>query len=206
MVQIRMALPVLISSKQAEFPVERADIVKIMEPMPLLAADAAEGWAPEAVDVQEKSVQRANACLIYVGLFGCIHSEPTILEYRAATRNPHREILVYIRDCDNREPQLSAFLSEVIAPVTGRTVLRYSDWRAVRKRFRDHLWEAIGRMAQHCLRLGSPPAAMGPGSALARRWERERAGLLELGLPATPSEALELATFLEAERSRLDTS
>ena len=197
----KLTLPVLISSKQIEFAAEREDIVALMRPMPLLAVDAAQNWAPEARPVEKKSVDQAASCAIYVGLFGCIYSEPTILEYRSASGNRYREILIYIKDCPKREGPLAEFLKEVMDPKTGRTVVRYSDWSKVRKRFREHLWEATGRMVQHLLRLADPPAAMGEdGSILERRWVVEKKALLNLGLPSNPGEARELARFFENER------
>jgi len=197
----KLTLPVLISSKQAEFAVERDDIIRIMKPMPLLAVDAAENWAPEALPVEEKSVRQAAGCAIYVGLFGCIYSEPTVLEYKAAAGNSYREILVYVKDCATRQPKLADFLDQVADPKNGHKLVRYSEWSTVRRRFRDHLWEAIGRMVQHALRLGDPPAAMGEDSSVFdQRWQLERAALLDLGLPDDPQRAKELAILLENEK------
>ncbi len=191
-------LRVLISSKQAEFVSEREDIVLLMKPMPLLAVDAAENWSPESLPVQEKSVSQAAACAIYVGLFGCVYSEATELEYRAASSNRYREILVYIKDCPNREAPLADFVNELMSAKSGRTVVRYKDWSKIRQRFRQHLWDAVGRMVQHTLRLADPPAAMGEdGSILDRRWAFEKEALRSLGLPVEPQDAREFAKVLD---------
>src|SRR3954447_17981702 len=171
MALLKMQLPVLISSKQAEFERERADIVKLMASMPLLAVDAAERWSPASIPVQHESVFHAERCAIYVALFGCRYSNPTILEYEAAAGNLHREVLIYIRDCDNREPPLHEFLERVSNPTAGPTVVHYSAWSKVRERFVEHLWDATGRMVQHLLRLGAVPSAMGAEQEVfEKRW------------------------------------
>jgi hypothetical protein len=200
----KLALPVLISSKQAEFQTEREDIYKIMKSMPLLAVDVAENWPPQSVPILEQSVQQARACAIYVGLYGCIYSQPTIEEYRAASENRYREILIYVKQCpSNRDPQLTDFLGQVMAPTTGYIVLTYSDWPKIRKQFTEHLWAAIGRMAMHALRLGEPPKALGDDAAvLEQQWEAEKSALLNLGLPADPKQALELADLLKSQQPK----
>lgn len=195
-------LTVLISSKQAEFAAERADILRIMRPMPLLAANAAEDWAPETKPVLDKSVDETAGAAIYVGLFGCVYSEPTVMEYRAARQNPHREVLIYVKDCKARDAPLDEFLRTVLTGRTGHTVVRFGDWADVRDRFADHLWDAVGRMIERLMRLGRPPVAMGSGGVLARKWNAERAALLALGLPADEQEALDLAAHLGRERAR----
>jgi hypothetical protein len=199
-------LKVLISSKQAEFAAERADILQTIRPLPLLVANAAEQWPPESTPVERKSVEEASTCAIYVGLFGCVYSEPTVLEYRAASTNPHREILVYVKDCANREPALVPFLNALIEGKTGHTVTRFATWSDVRERFADHLWHAVGRMIDRLLRISSPPRAMGGGGVLQRKWEVERAALAALGLPNDPHEALQMAEYLECERSKRETT
>jgi hypothetical protein len=200
MAEIKPLLTVLISSKQAEFAAERADIRDIMRPMPLLAADSAENWPPESMAVERKSVEQGARCSIYVGLFACVYSEPTVEEYEAAARNPNRELLIYIRDCPERNAALVEFLDRILHPKQGHTIVQYRDWNTVRTRFADHLWSAIERMIQHLLRLGNPPVAMaGRGSVVERRWAYEKQQLLELGLPAHPAAALAQAEYLQQE-------
>jgi len=194
-------LTVLISSKQAEFAAERADILQIMRPMPLLVANAAEEWAPERTPVLHKSVNEAAACAIYVGLFGCIYSEPTVMEYREARKNPQRELLIYVKDCKTRELALDEFITATLGSTTGHTAVRFASWPDVRDRFADHLWEAVSRMVERLMRLGNPPVAMGSGGVLERKWNTERAALLALGLPERSQDALDLAAHLQRERA-----
>lgn len=189
-------LKVLISSKQAEFAAERADILQRMQPLPLLVANAAEQWSPESMPVERKSVDEALGCAIYVGLFGCVYSEPTVLEYEAARSNPHREILVYIKDCAHRDSRLVPFVNGLMEGKSGHTVLRFATWSVVQDRFADHLWNAVGRMIERLLRIGNPPVAMGGGGVLERKWQTERASFAALGLPTTPDEALQMADYL----------
>jgi hypothetical protein len=191
-------LRVLISSKQSEFEQERRDIAELMAPMPLLAANAAETWAPESIPVEDKSIYEARTCAIYVGLFGCVYSYPTTLEYQAAASNEQRELLIYIRYCPAREDALRKFLESVTDPRSGRTVVVYEDWASVRPRFESHLWAAVARMVQKALRLASPPQALGRSAVMRRMWEEERDQLSELGLPAEPAEACRLAKALQA--------
>ena len=200
----KLTLPVLISSKQIEFQLEREDIRKLMERIPLLAVDLAADWAPQARPILDQSVRQARACAIYVGFYGCIYSEPTVQEYRAARENRYREILIYVKDCPgSRDAQLTAFLKELTDPTAGHTVLTYSDWSKVRQHFTGHLWEAIGRMTTLALRLGDPPAAMGDDAAiLEQRWALEREDLLDLGLPDDPDRARALAQLIETQRPK----
>jgi hypothetical protein len=195
MAERQSTLSILISSKQLEFAAERADLREILRPLPLLVANAAETWAPESTPVLLKSIDEAANCAIYLGLFGCVYSEPTILEYRAASRNPHREILVYIKQCrQQRDRELEEFLETV---KDGRTVVQFTDWVQVRDRIADHLWRAVQRMIERLLRLGNPPTALGSSGAMARKWTAEKSSLLELGLPAEPQDAAHLAAWLQ---------
>jgi hypothetical protein len=200
MAQMATVLKVLISSKQLEFQAERSDILNIMKSLPLLAADAAEEWSPEAEAVQNVSVRQASGCSIYIGLFGCIYSYPTILEYEAAAQNPYREMLVYVKDCPNRDESLAAFLEKVKDPTNGRTLVTYRDWESLRSRVEKHLWDAVGRMVEHLLRLGHPPVALGSGGAMERRWRHERQCLIDLGLPSDRELAVRFADGLRQQR------
>jgi len=191
-------LNVLISSKEKEFTQERADIRSLMAPMPLLVADAAEDWDPESAPVRETYLRQAKSCALYVGLFGCVFSAPTIEEYRAAAGNPHRQILVYVKECaSGRDAALTAFLHEVSDPESGRTLVTYTFWDEVRPQFVRHLWGAIQRMIAHCIELGNKPASLSGGAgALERRRNRYAAALAEMGFPIEADRALELATEL----------
>jgi hypothetical protein len=199
MAQTATLLKVLISSKQLEFEAERSDILNIMKSLPLLAADAAEEWSPEREPIEDVSVREARGCSIYIGLFGCIYSHPTVLEYEAAAQNPYREMLVYVRDCPHRDESLAAFLEKMKDPQNGHTLVTYRDWQSVRSRLEKHLWDAVGRMVEHLLRLGHPPVAMGSGGAMERRWQHEKQNLIDLGLPADRESAVQFAERLKQQ-------
>ena len=199
----RRLLRVIISSKQSDFVVERQDIARIMEPMPLLVASAAESWAPSETPVERRSVEEAASCAIYVGLFGCVYSAPTILEYEAAAANENRARLIYVRDCPSRDPKLSKFLERSLHPQTGNTVVSYKEWAQVSTRFEHHLWEAVARMIENLLKLAKPPTAMGRDRVMARQWQNEVQALEQLGLPSVPVEAEEFVAALRSAAAHL---
>ena len=192
-------LKVLISSKQSEFAAERADILRTIQPLPLLAANVAEEWAPESTPVERTSVREAAECSIYVGLFGCVYSYPTVLEYQAARANPQRELLIYVKACPTRDAELATFVDTITGPNSGHTVVTFTDWSQVRDRFADHLWSAVGRMIDRLLRLADPPVPMSIGdrSILVRKWQDEATALQGLGLPEDREEARQLARDLK---------
>jgi len=191
-------LNVLISSKQKEFVRERADIRSLMAPMPLLVADAAEDWDPQSAAIRETYLRQAKSCALYVGLFGCVFSAPTIEEYRAAAGNPLRQVLVYVKECaGGRDAALTDFLHELSDPESGRTLVTYTVWDEVRPQFMRHLWAAIQRMIEHCIELGNKPVTLSSGAgALERRRHRYEAALAEMGFPVEGDRALELAAEL----------
>jgi hypothetical protein len=193
MAQSHSTLSVLISSKQSEFAAERADIEALVRPLPLLVASVAELWEPGPQSVKTRSLEEALACAIYVGLFGCVYSEPAVSEYVEAASNPNREVLVYIRECPGRDPSLAAFLDGVTDPRTGRTAVTYSDWSQIRPRIVDHLWAAVQRMIVTLLRLGEAQRAMageGGSGTLKRKRLNELAALGVHGDPIALADGL----------------
>ena len=68
----------------------------------------AENWSPQRQPIYDTFASDVKALPIYVGLFGCMYSEPTEQEYRVAIQEPRREILIYFRGCDARDPALAA--------------------------------------------------------------------------------------------------
>jgi len=190
-------LNVLISSKQKEFAEERADIRAMMAPLPLLVADAAEDWPAQSASIRETFLKAAQNCAIYIGLFGCVYSAPTIEEYRATAANPYRQILVYVKDCvARRDAELAAFLKEVNDPETGRVVVEFRDWAQVRPNFERHMWAAIQRMIGHLLELGNKPVSLSRPGALERKRHAYVQALHEMGLPAEAEQAGQLVNAL----------
>jgi hypothetical protein len=201
MAQLSDIIRVFVSSKQREFAEERRGMAEVVSRLPLLAVDIAEDWAPARETIEQSYVERVRRAPIYVGLFGCTYSEPTAHEYRVAAENPHREVLTYVKRCDEHrvEAQLAALIREFDEPQSGHTTKRFDNWTDLRPHFEQHLWAAVHRMIENYLRLAEPaPVARSGGSVMADRFRRERAHLLGLGLPgsADPDEARQWADAL----------
>jgi len=84
MAELTNVIRVFISSKQREFVEERQGMTEIVRRLPLLAADAAEEWAPGRDSIEATFLARVRAAPIYVGLFGRVYSSATARE--SATR------------------------------------------------------------------------------------------------------------------------
>jgi hypothetical protein len=184
MAEITEVVRVFISSKQKEFQSERQGMQEVIRKLPLLAADLAEDWSPERAKVKTTFLNRVRSAPIYVGLFGRIYSAPTCLEYETALENSRREVLLYIKECQDRERLLTDFLSRLEIPEHVHTIKPFRDWDELKPFFERHLWDAVKRMIDHYFLLTEPePSTRGQTSILARRWHEARAGLLNLGLP-----------------------
>jgi Domain of unknown function (DUF4062) len=187
MAEINEVIRVFISSKESEFAAERAAMARIVSALPLLAPVIAEDWAPSREEVKSKYLGDVRASPIYVGLFGCLYSAATELEYRAALENPYREILVYVRSCSSPEPQLKAIFDTWFVDCE-HTVKRFTTWEELLPVFEKHLWSAVRRMIQAYLQLASPePVTRGEDSVFQDRWQEARSQILSLGLPGPPA-------------------
>jgi len=195
---------VFISSKQSEFREARLRMAEIIEGMPLLVPILAEDWAPERLDVREKFLGDVRRSPIYVGLFGNVYSEPTILEYDTARENPYREILIYIRE------QESATIDSRLAPFLQllkerHTCKIFETVQNILPFFEKHLWNAVRAMIEAYIELQKPaPVTHGGDSPFQRRWAARRAQLGLLGLPGglSPENAAEYAAKLSEMLSR----
>lgn len=176
---------VFISSKQSEFHDERAAFQQVIRRLPLLVPVLAEDWPPQRLEVRERFLRDVRRSPIYVGLFGCIYSAPTVLEYETAIENPAREILIYIKRCprEKTEPNLVPFLERL----QERTVKVFADLAELLPVFEQHLWSAVGRMIGAYMELqAAAPVARGLGlreSPLVRAWRMRREQIEGLGLP-----------------------
>jgi hypothetical protein len=188
---------VFISSKQSEFRDERLRIADVIGGMPLLAPILAEEWSPQRLDVRERFLQDVHRSPIYVGLFGAIYSEPTVLEYETAAENPYREILIYIK---KQTSVIDSRLSEFIARLGSKHVYKeFETPEDLIPFFEKHLWDAVRRMIEAYLQLKEPaPVTQGSFSVLKRRWSTRRDQLANLGLPGdlSPASAEEYAAGL----------
>lgn len=180
---------VFISSKQAEFRAERTLIQRLIESTPHMAPVLAEDWSPERGGVRDRYVGDVERCDIYVGLFGCVYSAPTEEEYRVAARNPARELLIYMRDCEgNRDPQLATLIAEIEA--TG--VPAKLSAKRIRDVFLRDLNNAVTRMLRAFRNQSERPRLQSRAgdSVILRDWDQARASLSELGYPVDDRAAM----------------
>jgi hypothetical protein len=164
MAHIHEIIPVFVSSKQEEFAEERTAILQKLSDMELLAPDMMESWSPGSQNARSAYLDRVRAAMLYVGLFGCRYSLPTEEEYRAARENRYKEMLIYIRRCEHREPKLKSLLDEIEDLDSGCSGRIYSTWSEIQPYFERHLWDAVGRMARAYHRLGQGQASSRSGA------------------------------------------
>jgi hypothetical protein len=185
---------VFISSKISEFEIERAILADKIRSIPYLEPVMSEEWHPQRSSIRDTFVDQVNDCQVYIGLFGCIYSEPTEVEYRTAILNEYREIVIYIRQCniEQREPLLQQLVAEL---KQNHVTSEYRTAADLVTRINDHLKSMIVQMIRRLLRLGE--LAVGADTrGLSTRGRRELALLQSLGLPSNKDLALELATRL----------
>ena len=183
MATLNEVVRVFISSKQSEFKKERSEIAHLVSGMPLLAPVLAEEWSPARAEVRETFLADVRRSPIYVGLFGCVYSAATELEYRTALENPYREILVYLRRCTRADQELLPLLNSWTTECT-HTVKIFENWDDLRPHFEKHLWDAVRRMIEAYLQLSAPqPRAHAPGSVMEAKWREGLRQIVALGLP-----------------------
>ena len=181
-------LQVFVSSKFSEFPQERAILKHEIEALPLLEPVLAEDWPPQAAAPKDVYVADVQRCYIYVGLFGCMYSEPTRVEYEVAGENPHREVLIYLRNCPGgSDSELKALIADILDT---RVARKYSDPLELLPIVQADLQAALWRMVDLCLRAGKNQDQTGTRSV----WTPS---LASVGVPADPQSALELANDIE---------
>ena len=182
---------VFVSSKQSEFESERELLKHEIERFTFLIADLAADWPPQAASSREVFLAKVQQAPIYVGLFGCVYSESTQLEYETAIQHPHREILIYVRSCARRrrDPQLQALIADM---KDRHAIKEYETVPDLILQFQEHLLSALVRMAGLLMKLGDLTKS-----------QVERGGdvfatiqLSELGLPVEQDKAGRLAHFI----------
>jgi len=182
-------ISVFISSKQSEFETERAVLADKIRGIPFLDAVIAEEWAPERTPVQDVFLEKVRRCPIYVGLFQCIYSEPTEMEYRAGIENPYREVLLYVKACrGTRDPRLTQLIE---ATRSRHVTFQFEGVKDLLPVFTLHLQAALVRMVETLQALGKQaPVSRSAESVLQRRWAAQRRQLASLGLPEDHTVAL----------------
>jgi hypothetical protein len=198
------AIEVFLSSKQAEFEIERSLMVERIKAWSMLEPVNAEDWPPESVPVRDLMIDKVNRSMIYVGLFGSIYSEATELEYRAAMNNPYRERMIYLKNMP--EEQRAPEVRRLITDLQGQnTIAHFNDVRDLLPRFSAHLSDALVRIVLRLRKLGeAAPVTKSSGvkSAIYRRWAAERRQLLQFGFEkSTPEEISALISRIESEHS-----
>ena len=192
---------VFISSKISEFEIERAILADKIRSIPYLEPVMSEEWHPHRNSARDTFVDQVQGCQVYVGLFGCIYSEPTEVEYRTAILNEYREIVIYIRQCDivQREPPLQQLVAEL---KQNHVTSEYRTAADLVVRINDHLKSAIARMILRLHRLGELAAGIHERGS-STRGRRALALLQGLGLPSNGELALKLAARLSASLSAM---
>jgi hypothetical protein len=189
-------LQVFVSSKQSEFELERAMLKHEIETIPRLEADLAEDWSPERTSVRRVFLDRVISAHFYVGLFGCIYSEPTRAEYMEARMNQYREILIYVKACTDRQRELAALIAEIESNHVPKYFTKPEELLVM---FRNHLLDALVRSVEQLNWLGKSAA-----TRHATRSTQTRI-LAEAGLPtdlvAASSISKELTDFLSGQSS-----
>jgi uncharacterized protein DUF4062 len=185
------AISVFISSKQSEFETERAVLADKIRSIPFLDVVVAEEWAPERTPVQDVFLDRVRRCPIYVGLFQCIYSEPTEMEYRAGIENPYREILLYVKACGGtRDPRLEHLIG---AARSQHVTFQFQGIKDLLPVFGRHLQAALVRMVENLQALGKQePVGRSTNSVLQRRWADQQRHLGSLGLPVDRGVAVDM--------------
>jgi len=176
---------VFISSMQSEFEAERSILVHEIESIPILEPILAGAWLPQATSVQKVYLSDVRSCPIYVGLFGCTYSEPTKIEYFAASENPYRERLIYLKECAAIDPDLLMLIKTFELQVTFTRFRGVADLLPI---FSRHLLGALDRIVGIYQLLREPkPVAHSGGTVLERRWSNKQRYLSTLGLPGNLS-------------------
>jgi hypothetical protein len=172
---------IFISGKQSEFEVERIAVAREILSIPILEPVLAEDWSAQGGSAQEATLRDARTCPIFIGLFGCNYSEPTKLEYLAASENPYRELLIYLKECSAPDPPLLELIKTLEHRVTFKRFRSVADLLPA---FSEHLLGALNRMVGNYQLLGNPkPVVQGSGGVLERRWAHQLRYVATLGLP-----------------------
>src|SRR6266566_3565378 len=146
-------IQVFVSSKYSEFEMERALVKHEIDSFPFLESILAEDWSPRTGRSEDFYIADVNRSHIYIGLFGSVYSKPTHVEYEAACGNPHRERLIYLRDCPpgKRDPELRGLIADILDQHVVRKYAKPVDLLPV---LQSDLQAALWRIVDLCKRLG----------------------------------------------------
>ncbi len=105
---------VFVSSKQGELDPERAGLHHALQ-SPEWDNFTIEFAGAFPDSVREVFLKHVAECDVYLGIFANIYSQPTVDEYHEA-RRLGKPILIYLKDCAEREPALTKFITEELYP------------------------------------------------------------------------------------------
>lgn len=97
-----------------------------------------EGFPPAERPAREIMIEQLENCHIYVGIFGSEYSEPTENEYRRA-RELGLPTLCFVKNVEQREPQLHELIREFQDDVEGITYNGYNTPRELFYMIRDNI-------------------------------------------------------------------
>ncbi len=105
---------VFVSSKQGELDPEREALHHALQSPEWdnFTFEWSGAFPDSARDVYLKQVAEAD---VYLGIFFKTYSQATVDEYYEAKRFP-KPILIYLKDCAEREPALTKFITEELYP------------------------------------------------------------------------------------------
>ena len=105
---------VFVSSKQGELDPERKALHDVLQSPEWdnFTFEWSGAFAESARDVYLKQVAEAD---VYLGIFFALISQATVDEYHEA-RRLGKPILIYLKDCAEREPALTKFIAEELFP------------------------------------------------------------------------------------------
>ena len=101
-----------------------------------------EGFAPGTHPARDTMLEPLENCHIYVGIFGSEYSEPTENEYRRA-RELGLPTLCFVKNVEQREPQLEDLIREFQDDVDGLTYNSYSTPIELFYLIRDNIQSAV---------------------------------------------------------------
>ncbi len=110
---MRAMTKVFVSSKQDELAAERATLTQALRSPEWdnFTFEWSGAFPDSARDVYLKHVAE---CDVYLGVFFKAFSQATVDEYHEA-RRLGKPILIYLKDCAEREPALQNFINEAIS-------------------------------------------------------------------------------------------
>ena len=143
-------LDVFVSSDQKEFERKRKRLSAMINKVPVLKCSLLEDRGADSNDVRTLSVQAAEACDVYIGIFGKAYSDLTILECRTAIKERKRYLVyVQMRTKSLREPALDNFIKEELEFLA--KYHRFKTCKELEKQIMKDLSKQVGKI----LRTGS---------------------------------------------------